>query len=204
MASIVRLKDKISLRQQSGHICPGQVRKHSELPVDKEYEVTSFKNNCLRDEPGVLTTDSISRLPPSRRIPIFLVNTTNKTLSFKAGTAIARINLFKPTDITLCRINHIRCSGKENKTKNNDWESTDVPSEHKPQVIRLLQRNSDLFAKTDAELSHTDMVRMQIDTGEHSPIKLKPYRTQLNNRKVIEKAIYEMMDAEIITRSRSE
>jgi hypothetical protein len=44
---------------------------------------------------------------------------------------------------------------------------------------------------------------MTIDTGSHPPIKLKPYRTQLNNRKVIDNAIDEMLDAKIISRSRS-
>ena len=50
----------------------------------------------------------------------------------------------------------------------------------------------------DSELSHTDTVRMKIDTSEHPPIKLKPYRTQLNNRKVTDKAIDEMLGANII------
>ena len=35
---------------------------------------------------------------------------------------------------------------------------------------------------------------MKIDTGDHPPIKLRPYRVQLNNRKVIEHAIKEMLD----------
>ena len=45
---------------------------------------------------------------------------------------------------------------------------------------------------------------MKIDTGDHPPIKLRPYRVQLNNRKVIEHAVKEMLDAKIIERSRSE
>ena len=44
---------------------------------------------------------------------------------------------------------------------------------------------------------------MHLNTGNHPPIKLKPYRTQLNNRKVIDQAIDEMMEAKIIQRSKS-
>ena len=45
---------------------------------------------------------------------------------------------------------------------------------------------------------------MKIDTQGHSSIKLKPYRAQLNNRKVIEKAVDEMLEAKITSRSRSD
>ena len=44
---------------------------------------------------------------------------------------------------------------------------------------------------------------MKIDTGDHLPIKLRQYRTPLNNRKIIDKVVDEMMDAKIISRSKS-
>ena len=44
---------------------------------------------------------------------------------------------------------------------------------------------------------------MKIETGNHPPIKLKLYHTQLNNRKVIDTAVDEMLEAKIISRSRS-
>ena len=64
-------------------------------------------------------------------------------------------------------------------------------------------KNSDLFAKTDADLSHTDLVRMKIDTGSHEPVRLKPYCTKLSNRKIIDKALNEMLESNIIERRRS-
>ena len=44
---------------------------------------------------------------------------------------------------------------------------------------------------------------MQIDIGNNVPIKMKPYRTPIKNREVINKAINEMLDADVIRRSRS-
>ncbi len=44
---------------------------------------------------------------------------------------------------------------------------------------------------------------MKIDTGNTQPIKLRPYRTPLNNRKVIDKAVDEMLEAKIIERAKS-
>ena len=59
--------------------------------------------------------------------------------------------------------------------------------------------NKNLFASADSELGHTDTVTMKIDT----PIKLRPYRTPIQNRQVIEKTIDEMMGANIVRRSKS-
>ena len=63
--------------------------------------------------------------------------------------------------------------------------------------------NKDLFASKDSELGHTDVVKMEVDVGDQKPIKMRPYRTPLKNREVIDKAVDEMLDANIIKRSRS-
>ena len=52
-------------------------------------------------------------------------------------------------------------------------------------------------------MGQADTVKMKLDTGEHPPIKMKPYRTPLNKRAVIDNAVDEMLEAGIIRRSRS-
>ena len=44
---------------------------------------------------------------------------------------------------------------------------------------------------------------MQIEEENHKPIKMKPYRTPIKNREVIDKTTNEMLDADVIRRSRS-
>ncbi|CAC5369518.1 unnamed protein product [Mytilus coruscus] len=44
---------------------------------------------------------------------------------------------------------------------------------------------------------------MKIDTGSNHSIKLRPYRTPLNQRPIVEKAVKEMLEANIIRRSQS-
>ena len=75
--------------------------------------------------------------------------------------------------------------------------------EHKQKIIELLKKNVDLFAQHDSDLCHTDTVKMKINTGDHPPIKLRPYRTPLTNSKVIDNAVDEMLEAKIIERSKS-
>ena len=44
---------------------------------------------------------------------------------------------------------------------------------------------------------------MQIDVGNNDPIKMRPYRTPMKSRVVIDLAIDEMLDANVIRLSRS-
>ena len=64
-------------------------------------------------------------------------------------------------------------------------------------------QNKDLFASKDSELCNTKTVKMQIDVGNNDPIKMRPYRTPMKNREVIDKAVDEMLVADVIIRSRS-
>ena len=86
---------------------------------------------------------------------------------------------------------------------NCNFLDADVPENQRPVIMHLLQWNAVPFAQKDSELSHTDTVKMKIDTGDYPPISQRPYKVQLNNRKVIDNAIDEMLQAKIIEHSTS-
>ena len=44
---------------------------------------------------------------------------------------------------------------------------------------------------------------MTVDTGNAKPIKLRPYRTPLNNRHIIDETVDELLESNIIMRFRS-
>ena len=67
----------------------------------------------------------------------------------------------------------------DNKMNLND---IDVPDQFRSKVKRLFLENKDLFASKDSELSHTDIVKMQVDVGDHQPIKMRRNRTPLKDR----------------------
>ena len=66
-----------------------------------------------------------------------------------------------------------------------------------------MRYNLDLFAENDTELGKTQTVKMKIHTGDHKPIKLKPYRTPFTKRPIVGKAIDDMLAANVIQPSRS-
>ena len=78
-----------------------------------------------------------------------------------------------------------------------------APKEHMLTIQSLINQNTELFAAKDSDLGHTDTVTIRIYTGDHPPIKLRPYHTQLNKRPVIDKTIDKMIEAGIISRSKS-
>ena len=94
----------------------------------------------------------------------------------------------------------IRNKQWENKLNLNDL---DVPQQYRSKIKKLILQNQDLFANKDSELGHTDTAKMQIDVGNNEPIKMRPYRTPIKNREVIDKAIDDMLDSEVIRRSKS-
>ena len=69
-----------------------------------------------------------------------------------------------------------------------DLKDLDVPEQYRSKIEKLVLKNQDLFASKDSELGHTDTVKMQIEVENREPIKMRPYRTPIKNREVIDKA----------------
>ena len=79
-----------------------------------------------------------------------------------------------------------------------------VAEDQKENIVPiLLKHRAVLFARNNLELTQASSVIVNIPTGDHPPIKLRPYRTPLNNKLFIYKAIDEMFDANIIQPSTS-
>ena len=60
----------------------------------------------------------------------------------------------------------------------------------------------DIFALTLEELGRTDLVQHHIDTGDHPPIRSRPYRVQ-TKRETIEQQINDMLDRDVTQPSAS-
>ena len=164
------------------------------------YQISPVESGFLSGEPGLMVTNSIGKLKPNRVIHVMIVNNTNKTYSIKKGIQLAKIEQVQGPDIS-----SVPEASKQQKVRGSceNFEHVDPPVEHKQKIIELLKKNLDLFAQNDSDLCHTDTVKMKINTGDHPPIELRPYRTPLTICKVINNAVDEMLEAKIIERSKS-
>ena len=50
-----------------------------------------------------------------------------------------------------------------------------VPTENKDKISKVIIENRDVVANSEKELGQTQSFRMKINTGDHPPIRLKPY-----------------------------
>ena len=65
-----------------------------------------------------------------------------------------------------------------------------------------MEQNLDLFAEKDTDLGKTNTIKMSIDTGNHPPIKLRPYKTPFAKYPIVDMAVNDMLAANIIHPSR--
>lgn len=63
---------------------------------------------------------------------------------------------------------------------------------------KLLWAHQDVVADSDKELGQTRTVKMRTETGGHAPIKMKPYRTPIYNRPLVEQAVKDMLESSLI------
>ena len=132
------------------------MRKHPTFFTERDYEVSTLENQSLGNNLGLLITSSVAKLSKNRIVPLLLIKSTNKTLAIKLGTPIARISSISVSEITSAsRIDNTQISAI---TYTNEFDKVECSLEYKSQVISLLEKNHDRFAKTVAELRHNDTV----------------------------------------------
>ena len=162
------------------------------------YEVSQIDKSFLTDQPGLQIINTVSTLDKSRTLPVLIVNNTNKYIKIYRHGLLAKIT---EVQNNVTQINSVI---QNNNCKNKlDLKELDVPEKYRSNIEKCILQNRDLFSNKDSELGKTDTVKMQIDTGNTTPIKMRPYRTPIKNREVVDQAIDEMLDAGVINRSRS-
>ena len=201
ISSILRISKDTTLQPQTATICHVKLNKGFTVPSSGLLTLTPDIDEkgitYIQDEPGVVLQEALTTVKDNQKLPVMIVNNTNRFLKLKRGNVIGKAEPVTPQEIA----NTSRPANHSNERET--FQDVDVPKQYQHDVLELLHRNKDLFAKKDKDLGRTDTVKFRIDTGNHRPIKNRPYRTPLNKREVIDKAIDEMLDAKVIERSRS-
>ncbi len=205
LASLVRLTSRKVLKPQTVVMCWGRFRNQKHIHPPTLCTVTGIDTGFMNREPGLMVTNSVTRVRKNKAIPILICNNTNRTFTLEKGNVVARVEKVSGTINSLKEMRTKANQTQQQKAnKRVEDEMIDAPKEHCDTLKGLLDEFEDIFAKTDLELGKTDAVSMKIDTGDVPPIRLKPYRTALHNREIIDKAIDDMLAAKIIEPSHSQ
>ena len=162
------------------------------------YKVLQTDKGFIVNLQGLQIINTLSTLAKDRSLPILIVNNTNNFIKIYRHGLLAKISGIQDK---VMQVNSAMQQNVDDSKLN--LSDLDVSSQYKSQIEKLIIKNQDLFANKDSELGHTETVKMHIDTGNNEPIKMRPYRTPIKNQEVIDKAVNEMLDADVIHRSRS-
>ena len=211
VSSLVRLTESVNLAPQSQTFCHAR-RARTTCHEDGEYACFPAQFGVLAGEPGLMMACTLNYVKKGKTFPIMLVNNTNRTFALKKGNVVGKLE--KITDETIENISEI-CSETNYKSppadpnqhpqqiRNEQVGSSKVPFKVPSTLEELLENNSDLFAESDLDLGRTNMTEMTIETNTQEPVCLPPYRAPLAKRDFIESKVDEMLQAGIISQSRS-
>lgn len=79
-----------------------------------------------------------------------------------------------------------------------DFSNSALTESQQKQLQQLMNEYRDIFALSPEELGGTNWVQHTIDTGDASPIRMRPYRLPEAQKERIEKCIDEMLDQGVI------
>ena len=152
----------------------------------------------------------------NHEIPIRIVNPTFKSVKIYAKTKLA--DLFV-VDSNIATFELGATNEQERKSSSENCDSQSAPEDdysHLPDLSdsilddeakikfrNLIFRFRDIFPKSKSELGRTSLVQHTIDTGDHPPIKQKPYRANPETRKEIDRRVEEMLQNNFIEESTS-
>ena len=85
-----------------------------------------------------------------------------------------------------------------------DNAKLDHVAAHQRRLLRqLLEKYSEIFSVGDTDLGRTSVVQMKLDTGDHPPVKQKPYKTPFAEWPMVERQLDDMLEAGVISPSNS-
>ena len=195
VSSIARLSKTTLIKPYTIYLVKAQLKTTHPFDKDLCYQITKTEKGFIADQPELEISNTISNLKDNKFIPIQITNNSGRYFKLKRGCVLGKIEEVKVSN-----------SIHQNKTHVSDTEFDNLISvdpEHFSEVSKLLHQYRDTFAFSDQELIGTDLIEADIDTRDHKPVNMKPYRTPLALQKVVGESLDAMLDSGIIRPSMS-
>ena len=148
IASLVRFKSNIVLKTKTASICVGKVKDSYELPTSHLYSISAVNVGYVSSEPGLMVSNSVTKLSKGRAIPIKVVNNTNQTLQLSRGCVVAKTE-------TIGKGNNQSINTVMRNAKSNvhiDWNLyVDVPGKQKAIVVNFHYKRIRIRAHRQSE-----------------------------------------------------
>jgi len=100
ISSIVRIAKNTILKPQTMTICIVKLNKGFCIPDSRLLEITDI-SDCIGDEPGITIQGAVSNVSNSQKIPVMIVNQTNKFYKLKRGNVVGKVKTLNPQDLLI-------------------------------------------------------------------------------------------------------
>ena len=203
--SLATLAAHMIIRPQTGKFFLCIAKGNKQVLNSKIHQVIPTEDSTISREPGLLRVNSIVETSKEGKFSVFLINNTNKLIWLRKGSTIGKIEEVK--ECNCVNVNDLNQWKQQTSLKVSSFDDLKqkiiVPINHTETVEDLTEQNVDLFVEKDTELGQNNMIKLSIDTGNHPPIKLRPYRTPFAKHLIVDKAVKDTLAANIIYLSRS-
>ena len=136
--------------------------------------------------------------PQRGKIPVRLVNPSMQVATLEPKTTIGKV-----TSTTGVASTTLISQDNSSVVSNIKLPSHYLSDEQQVELKNVLNKYSDVFAKSDSDLGRTDVLEHAIDTQGHASIYQRPYRVPQTQRKVIETHVKDMANRGVIRPSKS-
>ena len=196
LAAISRATKQVTIAPQSACIIMAKIRNSEYFPDLKNYSFKPSEVGFIKEQPEIKISPSLVKIK-NRKFPVQLINTANKTIRIRKG---CRVGDVIPIIENSSRNKHTMAI----EITNNEFkEQIRVDNELREVIEVFLLKNKEAFAFSDNELQGTDLSVVEIDTGTHDPINIRPYRIPLGQRDLVSDKIDDLLEAGLICRSNS-
>ncbi len=199
LASLVRVANKTILRPQTSTLVWGKFKGQGKRNKREVYHISAIDTGFIGQEPGLMVTNTVSNVSKHKKVPFLICNNTGKSIRLNRGNVVARAEEVTGECVSMSDLTHDFTLMDDE----GDTGTVIIPEEYREELSKLLRDNEDLFANSDMDIGGVTAVSMKIDTRDEIPIRQRPYRTPINQRPVVERAIQDMIDAKIIRPSKS-
>ena len=169
-------------------------------------------DNCptLKDQPGLTVPSVVVKRTKSLILPV--INQTSTAIHLKGKEPLGILDVLTKSDIievpeentkTIATLVTKKKSDQEEKEV---WEALKLghlSNQQREPLSEVIQQFQHIFALRDTDLGQTNLVEMTLDTGDHPPVKKRPYQMPFSQRPLLEKHLEELLQTGIIRPSNS-
>ena len=143
---------------------------------------------------------ALVRLPDSVSVPFRLINPSSKPVTLYKGATLGTFSEVdgNPDCYPVEAANHNQPAKDESETVPVDLQTSTLTPDEQTRLEQLLHEYRGIFAVTPDELCRTNLVQHHIETGNHPPLRSRPYRVPHAQKETIGKHIDDMLARNVI------